>query len=90
MITVEDDGPGVPEEMAPRLFTRFVHQGEDPLTKGSIGLGLAVVRILVEGMDGSIRYERSNDLTRFIVRLPLAAEATGAAEYPGELTDEVA
>ena len=76
--------------MAPRLFTRFVHQGEDPLTKGSIGLGLAVVKILVEGMNGSIRYERSNDWTRFIVRLPLAVETVAVEEYPGELTEEVA
>ena len=90
VITVEDNGSGIPDEMVPRLFTRFVHQGEDPLTKGSIGLGLAVVRILVEGMGGSIRYERSNDWTRFIVRLPLAVNASGGVEYPGELTDEVA
>ena len=59
-LSIEDDGPGVPPEIAPRLFSRFVHLGEAPLTTGSIGLGLAVVKILVDGMNGTVRYERAD------------------------------
>ncbi|MGI9648402.1 MAG: sensor histidine kinase [Acidimicrobiia bacterium] len=91
LVVIEDDGPGVPSEMEQRLFSRFVHQGEDPLTKGSIGLGLAVVKIIVEGMNGTVRYERADGWTRFIVRLPLAVSVDGSIEgHPEELSDEVA
>ena len=79
VFAVADDGPGVPPEMEPRLFSRFIHQGDDPLTKGSIGLGLAVVKALVEGMNGTVVYDRSDGFTRFIVRLPLAPSPTTPA-----------
>lgn len=79
VFAVADDGPGVPAEMEPRLFSRFIHQGDDPLTKGSIGLGLAVVKALVEGMNGTVVYDRSDGFTRFIVRLPLAPDPTRPA-----------
>ncbi|NNC92242.1 MAG: hypothetical protein HKN80_07085, partial [Acidimicrobiia bacterium] len=78
-VTVADDGPGVPSEKAVRLFTRYVHEGEDPLTVGSIGLGLSVVRILAEEMGGSARYERVDGWSRFIIRLPASEAAANAA-----------
>ena len=77
---VADDGAGVPAQMQARLFTRFVHQGDVPLTVGSVGLGLAVVKALLAGMGGSIAYERVDGWTRFSVRLPLAPPAVPAAE----------
>jgi signal transduction histidine kinase len=91
-LSIEDDGPGVSPDIAPRLFSRFVHLGEAPLTTGSIGLGLAVVKILVDGMNGTVRYERSDGWTRFIVRLPLAAtqDRNVIESHPQELSDEVA
>jgi signal transduction histidine kinase len=73
VISVEDDGEGVPEHVAERLFTRFVHKGETPLTAGSIGLGLAVARLLAEAMGGSLDYERITGRTSFVLALPLAA-----------------
>jgi signal transduction histidine kinase len=72
VIAVEDDGSGVPGNLVPRLFTRFVHQGEAPLTAGSVGLGLAVAHILTEAMNGSLEYERITGRTGFILTLPLA------------------
>jgi signal transduction histidine kinase len=78
-VTVADDGPGVPADKAVRLFTRYVHEGEDPLTVGSIGLGLAVVRILAEVMGGSARYERTDGWSNFIIRLPASEAAARAA-----------
>jgi signal transduction histidine kinase len=72
VISVEDDGPGVPDNVVPRLFTRFVHQGEAPLTSGSVGLGLAVAHLLAEAMDGSLNYERIAGRTGFVLMLPLA------------------
>jgi two-component system OmpR family sensor kinase len=76
LLAVWDDGPGVPEEVAGRLFERFVHQGDRPLTMGSVGLGLAICRVLAEGMGGSIAYRRESGFTVFTVRLPLATPAS--------------
>ncbi len=80
VISVEDDGDGVPEHVAERLFTRFVHKGEAPLTAGSIGLGLAVARLLAEAMGGSLDYEHITGRTSFVLSLPLAGEAEDASE----------
>ncbi|WP_305784892.1 sensor histidine kinase [Symbioplanes lichenis] len=49
-LTVEDSGPGIPEELVPSLFDRFMR---------GAGLGLFIVRHLVEANGGSVRYERS-------------------------------
>lgn len=75
VVSVEDDGPGVPDSVAPRLFARFVHQGEAPLTAGSVGLGLAVAHLLAQAMHGDLEYERIMGRTSFILSLPLAEEA---------------
>ncbi len=85
-VTVSDAGSGVPPEMEPRLFTRFVHAADDALLVGSVGLGLAVVRILATGMGGTAEYARRNGRTEFTVRFPLATErrpyAGGPAAVP--------
>jgi signal transduction histidine kinase len=71
-IAVEDDGPGVPDELAPRIFERFVRGGGE--RAGSSGLGLAIVRAVAEGHGGSVALERSPNGSgaRFVVRLPAA------------------
>lgn len=74
VVSVEDDGPGVPENLAPRLFSRFVHKGDAPLTTGSVGLGLAVAHLLAEAMNGMLEYDRVTDRTSFVLSLPLAEE----------------
>jgi signal transduction histidine kinase len=76
VVTVADNGPGVPPDVERRLFTRYMHEGDEALTTGTIGLGLAVVKILSEGMGGEVSYEHIDGWTRFVVRLPLAAHAT--------------
>ena len=90
VITVADNGPGVPAELEHRLFGRYMHEGDKALTTGTIGLGLAVVKILVDGMGGDIRYERDEGWTRFIVSLPLAGGHDAAEsvreEHPIEAT----
>lgn len=74
--SVVDDGPGIPEEVAGRLFERFVHQGKDTAVRESVGLGLAIVHALANGMGGSITYQRTAGETHFILRLPLVFPAT--------------
>ncbi|UYM05214.1 sensor histidine kinase [Solicola gregarius] len=50
VLVVEDDGPGIPPEMRSRIFTRFWKSGE----RGGSGLGLYIVRGIVEGHHGEV------------------------------------
>jgi two-component system, OmpR family, sensor kinase len=70
LLVVEDDGPGVPAELAATLFERFVRGAGD--RGGSFGLGLAIVRAVAESHGGSVELEDVNPGARFIVRLPLS------------------
>ena len=56
MLSVEDDGPGIPPEIERRVFERFVRGGGDG-GRGS-GLGLAIVRAVAELNGGSVTLER--------------------------------
>jgi signal transduction histidine kinase len=73
VIEVTDDGPGVPEDVVERMFERFVHRGDQPLIVGSVGLGLAISKVLATGMNGSIWYERRDNTTVFGVDFPLVS-----------------
>lgn len=67
-IEVDDEGSGVPEDVAPSLFRRFT-QGRGQ--RGKAGLGLYFVRITVERWGGSVGFETRTPVgTRFWVRLP--------------------
>lgn len=67
-VSIEDDGEGISEEMAPHIFHRFV-KGKD----GETGLGLAIARAIIEQSNGKIAADRS-DLggAKFIITLPKA------------------
>jgi two-component system OmpR family sensor kinase len=73
-LIVEDDGPGVPPELAGTLFERFVRGAGD--RGGSFGLGLAIVRAVAESHGGTVVLESSKlgSGARFVVRLPLASD----------------
>ena len=70
---VIDDGDGVPDAMSERIFERFVHRGRTGVND-SVGLGLAIVHALAQGMGGSVTYARSEGNTVFTIRLPLAED----------------
>ena len=55
---VIDHGPGIPYEQHDRMFDRFTQlQPHATRSKGGAGLGLSIVRGLVEAMDGRVWYE---------------------------------
>ena len=54
-IRIEDSGPGVPVEFLPRIFERFSQaDGSSTRKHGGLGLGLAIVRHLVELHGGTV------------------------------------
>jgi signal transduction histidine kinase len=65
-IVVEDHGEGVPMELVPRLFDRFVRGREGHGT----GLGLAIARAYTTAHDGDLRYARGSRGARFEIVLP--------------------
>lgn len=68
-IRVTDAGPGVPEELVPRLFERFATGG----AAGGTGLGLHLVREIIHVHGGSLVYRPPalDSPTTFVVRLPV-------------------
>lgn len=70
-IEVWDDGPGVSDDQLVRMFDRFVHQGDEPLLTGSVGLGLAVASRLTDLMGGGLQYQRYNGKSYFVASLPV-------------------
>ncbi len=69
-LVVEDDGPGVPDELRATLFERFVRGAGD--RGGSFGLGLAIVQAVAVSHGGTVELEERQGSAgaRFVVRLP--------------------
>ncbi len=72
LVEIIDQGPGIPSEIASRIFDPFFTTKE--VGKGS-GLGLDIARrIVVDRYHGELTFVSSPGGTRFLVRLPLAAQ----------------
>jgi two-component system CheB/CheR fusion protein len=92
VLTVEDDGIGIPREMVERIFEPFVRAiDDDQLVHGrptqGMGLGLALVRSIVRAHGGEVIAESEGPGcgSRFRVKLPLA----GAVHVEGAVVPEV-
>jgi two-component system, OmpR family, sensor kinase len=84
VLTVSDDGPGLPDGVGDQIFSRFVRGTGGPadvaLDSGT-GLGLAIVRAVAVAHGGSVQAggsERGG--ARFVVELPLAERPAPVAE----------
>jgi PAS domain S-box-containing protein len=77
-ITVSDTGPGIKPELLPHVFERF-RQGER--ASGGLGLGLAIVRHIVELHDGTVRVQSAGEGrgATFTVELPILNEGIDVA-----------
>ncbi len=77
VLTVDDDGPGIPGEDRVRVFDRFTRLDEDRgRPAGGAGLGLALVRAVVERHHGRVAVEDTPlGGARFVVRIPAAASS---------------
>jgi signal transduction histidine kinase len=80
-IVVSDNGPGIPPDLLPVIFEPFRHEdGSVRPSERGLGLGLALVRALVELHDGQVQALSGGPGhgSTFIVRLPLARSAAAA------------
>jgi signal transduction histidine kinase len=80
LLVVSDDGPGIPEEHAERIFDRF-YRVEGPQASGS-GLGLAIARELAERMGGTVELSTAAHPTTFTLALPAVAATPEAVPVP--------
>ena len=83
ILSVDDDGPGIPVENLETVFERFyTSRPRGSAFGGNSGLGLSIARQIVEAQGGTIQAENrpATDTApsgaRFLVRLPLAGSAT--------------
>ncbi len=77
VLSVEDEGPGVPPEDMDRVFDKFYRGKQGDGRAPGTGLGLAICRGMVTAMGGSIRVDSPvarGRGTRIVVRLPSAED----------------
>jgi len=88
VLSVADDGPGIPSTLQPEVFERFARgdssrsrPGAAPTAgqSGSTGLGLAIVAAVVKAHDGTIDVKSRPGSTEFVVRLPGSSQTTHSA-----------
>jgi two-component system CheB/CheR fusion protein len=75
VVSVRDDGAGIPRDMLDSVFELFVQSNRTlDRAAGGLGVGLTLVRALVEMHGGSVqaRSDGEGKGTEFVVRLPLA------------------
>lgn len=74
-VRITNNGIKIPEEAVARLFDRFYRvESSRNLGTGGTGLGLAIVQSVVDAHNGTVAVDSTDEMTNFIVRLPLLSE----------------
>ncbi len=78
--SVQDNGPGVPDDIAALVFAQgFSTKAAD--APGSRGWGLALSRMVCERRGGDLSYDRSDGTTTFVMSLPVGATSSSGTAY---------
>ena len=83
-LEVSDDGPGLPPEVAERVFERF-YRADTARSRstGGAGLGLSIVAAIAEAHGGPARLEAApGPGAWFVIELPLAPPPGSATTWP--------
>ena len=89
IVSVKDKGIGISPDMLPHIFDLFTQaDGASVRSQGGLGIGLTLVKQLVEMHGGSVRAlsQGSDQGSEFVVRLPILIEQPGLAR--SEQTDD--
>jgi two-component system, OmpR family, sensor kinase len=79
-MSVTDSGPGIPEELQPALFERFVRGDSARSNAGtSTGLGLAIVQAVTTAHGGTVNVTSRPGRTSFVITLPRLVPVTASA-----------
>jgi two-component system, OmpR family, sensor kinase len=79
-VSVTDSGPGIPEELQPALFERFVRGDSARSNAGtSTGLGLAIVQAVTTAHGGSVGVTSRPGHTSFVITLPRLTSVPASA-----------
>ena len=71
VVTVTDNGPGIPEDFQSRIFSRFARaDAARSGSEGTSGLGLSIVESIVSAHGGSVEVTSRPGRTEFALRLP--------------------
>jgi two-component system OmpR family sensor kinase len=84
VLTVTDNGPGIPVWLQPEVFQRFA-RGDSSRSRrgGSTGLGLAIVAAVVRAHGGTIDLHSVAGKTEFVVRLPVDSQPSHSEAKSG-------
>jgi two-component system OmpR family sensor kinase len=75
VVTVTDNGPGIPEDFQTRIFSRFARaDAARSGSEGTSGLGLSIVESIVEAHGGSVEVTSRPGRTEFALRLPAVSK----------------
>jgi signal transduction histidine kinase len=80
VIAIEDQGPGVPLADAAHIWEPFYRAGSHTESSGGTGIGLAIVKQLVDLHHGRVQVERGTSGARFAIELPGASHADVPSE----------
>jgi two-component system sensor histidine kinase KdpD len=83
LVSVQDDGPGLPPGREEALFQKFTRGQSESATAG-VGLGLAICRAIVEAHEGRLWAEPAQRGARFCFTLPLGTPPAMPSEEEGE------
>ena len=81
VVTISDNGPGIPESEREKVFRRFYRLDQSRSSSGN-GLGLSMVSAVISLHSGSITLEDNNPGLRTVIRLPLTEAASVALPAP--------
>ncbi|MBR0155058.1 MAG: HAMP domain-containing protein [Treponema sp.] len=73
VMTVEDNGRGLPAESFEKIFDRFYSEREEAQKSSHTGLGLSIVKAITDSLEGSIEAGNSDELggAKFVFRVPV-------------------
>jgi signal transduction histidine kinase len=79
-IGIEDEGPGVPLDASAHIWEPFYRAASQAESTGGTGIGLGIVKQLVDLHHGRIRVERGSIGALFTIELPHASHVDSALE----------